>query len=102
MAKTNFNYAGPGARVGIQAGTAIITGGVRVTDDDVVIDGQVTADDEDVRGHFKDPHVDPELRRLDGFDNRVIAAVMGTAGIPAFLEHRDIDRPVIERRADGA
>jgi hypothetical protein len=47
MAKGNFNYAGPGAVVGIQAGNIVISGGIRVGDDDVIIDGVVVIDDED-------------------------------------------------------
>jgi hypothetical protein len=45
MAKS-INIAGPGAKVGIQAGNVVIAGGLRITDDDVVIDGQVTAEDD--------------------------------------------------------
>lgn len=47
MAKSNFNYAGPGAVVGIQAGNIVISGGIRVGDDDVIIDGMAVTDDED-------------------------------------------------------
>jgi UPF0042 nucleotide-binding protein len=106
----------------------------------------------DVRDHFKDPHVNPRLRHLDGYDEAVAGAVMGTTGIPelinaivatarafrlgpqpgpvriaigcvggaasaviamqaadrlwdegipAFIEHRDMFRPVIARRSAG-
>jgi len=46
MAKDNVNYAGPGATVGIQAGTVVIKGGLKVGKDDVVL-GDVTAADKD-------------------------------------------------------
>ena len=39
----------------------------------------------DVRGHFKDPHVSPRLRHLDGYDQAVADAVTGTAGIPELI-----------------
>jgi P-loop ATPase protein family len=35
----------------------------------------------DVRRHFKDPHVRPELRDLTGDSPAVVAAVMSTAGV---------------------
>ena len=35
----------------------------------------------DVRHHFSDPHVNPALRKLDGYDAEVRAAVMATPGI---------------------
>jgi hypothetical protein len=41
-----FNYAGPGAVVGVQAGT-VITGGIHLTGDAVIIDGLVIADEDD-------------------------------------------------------
>jgi UPF0042 nucleotide-binding protein len=40
----------------------------------------------DVRDHFTDPHVNPRLRRLDGYDDAVVAAVMSTAGIPELID----------------
>jgi hypothetical protein len=39
-----------------------------------------------VRDHFTDPHVNPRLRRLDGYDDAVVAAVMSTAGIPELID----------------
>jgi hypothetical protein len=50
MAKSNFNYAGPGARVGIQAGNVVITGGLKVggtDDDDIQVGGISVFDDDD-------------------------------------------------------
>lgn len=38
---SGFNYAGPGAKVGIQAGTVVITGGL-VVDGDGIKAGDVT------------------------------------------------------------
>lgn len=35
----------------------------------------------DVRTHFRDPHVSPELRHLTGTDQAVIDAVMATSGV---------------------
>jgi RNase adaptor protein for sRNA GlmZ degradation len=35
----------------------------------------------DVRHHFKDPHVRPELRNLTGADAAVVTAVMDTPGV---------------------
>ncbi|MEV0187517.1 RNase adapter RapZ [Kitasatospora purpeofusca] len=35
----------------------------------------------DLRGHFRDPHVDPALRELSAADLPVRRAVMGTPGI---------------------
>jgi hypothetical protein len=46
MAKDNVNYAGPGATVGIQAGTVVIKGGLQVGKDGVEL-GDVTAVDGD-------------------------------------------------------
>jgi UPF0042 nucleotide-binding protein len=37
----------------------------------------------DVRIHFKDPHVNPELRHLDATSARVCNTVLGTPGIAA-------------------
>jgi len=37
----------------------------------------------DLRRHFRDPHVTPELRYLDASDARVRRAVRDTAGIPS-------------------
>lgn len=39
----------------------------------------------DVRRHFKDPHVDPELRELTGTYGAVFDAVMATPGIPGLV-----------------
>jgi RNase adaptor protein for sRNA GlmZ degradation len=39
----------------------------------------------DVRGHFKDPHVDPGLRHLTAADQRVTQAVMNTSGVPELI-----------------
>ena len=44
---SSFNYAGPGAVVGIQAGNVTIGGSIRLGGDDVTIDDPVTADDDD-------------------------------------------------------
>lgn len=40
----------------------------------------------DLRHHFRDPHVSPELRHMTADDEPVRAAVMGTPGIPALVE----------------
>jgi RNase adaptor protein for sRNA GlmZ degradation len=40
----------------------------------------------DVRGHFRDPHVSPELRHLTAGDDRVRAAVLATPGAAALAE----------------
>lgn len=40
----------------------------------------------DLRQHFRDPHVSPELRYLTAHDAPVRQAVMGTPGIPALLD----------------
>jgi RNase adaptor protein for sRNA GlmZ degradation len=40
----------------------------------------------DVRHHFKDPHVNPALRELDGTDLAVIDAVMATPGIRRLID----------------
>jgi RNase adaptor protein for sRNA GlmZ degradation len=39
----------------------------------------------DVRDHFRDPHVSPELRQLTATDERVVRAVLGTPGVPALV-----------------
>ncbi|KOU20065.1 RNase adapter RapZ [Streptomyces sp. WM6368] len=39
----------------------------------------------DLRHHFRDPHVSPELRYMTADDAPVRAAVLGTAGIPALV-----------------
>ena len=39
----------------------------------------------DVRDHFRDPHVSPELRELTARDERVVRAVLGTSGVPALV-----------------
>ncbi|MFJ5949719.1 ATPase [Streptomyces noursei] len=39
----------------------------------------------DLREHFRDPHVSPELRYMTAEDEPVRAAVLGTAGIPALV-----------------
>jgi RNase adaptor protein for sRNA GlmZ degradation len=39
----------------------------------------------DVRDHFRDPHVNPELRELTARDERVVRAVLGTPGVPALV-----------------
>ncbi len=39
----------------------------------------------DVRAHFKDLHVNPALRYLTAEDAQVLAAVMGTPGIPRLV-----------------
>ena len=35
----------------------------------------------DVRAHFRDPHVNPDLRNLTAADQRVVRAVMSTPGV---------------------
>lgn len=40
----------------------------------------------DVRDHFKDPHVNPALRRLTAADPEVAQAVMGTRGVPELVD----------------
>lgn len=40
-----FNYAGPGATVGVQAGNIVITGGIFVGPDGVSIPGEIVTDD---------------------------------------------------------
>lgn len=40
----------------------------------------------DLRVHFKDPHVSPELRYLTAKDEAVREAVRGTSGIPELTE----------------
>lgn len=39
----------------------------------------------DLRRHFRDPHVSPELRHLTAHDDAVRRAVMATDGIPALV-----------------
>jgi RNase adaptor protein for sRNA GlmZ degradation len=40
----------------------------------------------DVRAHFRDPHVSPELRYLTAADAPVVEAVMSTPGVPALID----------------
>ncbi|MFD8545637.1 ATPase [Streptomyces sp. NPDC059649] len=40
----------------------------------------------DLRHHFRDPHVSPELRHLTALDAVVRKAVLDTPGIPALIE----------------
>lgn len=40
----------------------------------------------DVREHYRDPHVDPELRYLTAEDSKVFDAVMKTPGIAALVD----------------
>lgn len=40
----------------------------------------------DLRHHFRDPHVSPELRHLTALDREVRQAVFDTPGIPALTE----------------
>jgi len=40
----------------------------------------------DLRHHFRDPHVSPELRTLTGHDQAVKKAVLSTPGIPELVE----------------
>ncbi|MBO7935840.1 ATPase [Streptomyces sp. S9] len=40
----------------------------------------------DLRHHFRDPHVSPELRYMTADDEPVRVAVMGTPGIAALVE----------------
>jgi RNase adaptor protein for sRNA GlmZ degradation len=40
----------------------------------------------DVRRHFSDPHVNPALRKLHGFDAEVRAAVMTTPGVEELVQ----------------
>lgn len=53
---------------------------------------------EDVRHQLRDPHVDPALRQMNGFDAEVQEKVMGTTGAWAL-----VDRLVgaAKRRVDG-
>jgi RNase adaptor protein for sRNA GlmZ degradation len=39
----------------------------------------------DVRTHFRDPHVSPELRHLTGEDDLVFWAVIRTPGVPELI-----------------
>jgi RNase adapter protein RapZ len=41
----------------------------------------------DVRNLFRDPHVSPELRQLDGRDPAVIKAVLAQPGAQEFVHH---------------
>lgn len=40
----------------------------------------------DLREHFRDPHVSPELRYMTALDSEVRQAVCDTPGIPALVE----------------
>lgn len=40
----------------------------------------------DMRRHFRDPHVSPELRELTAADERVMRAVLGTDGVPELAD----------------
>jgi UPF0042 nucleotide-binding protein len=40
----------------------------------------------DLRHHFRDPHVTPELRTMTAHDSEVRRAVLDTPGIPALVE----------------
>ena len=40
----------------------------------------------DLREHFRDPHLSPAMRELTGEDAEVVAAVLGTEGIPALID----------------
>lgn len=40
----------------------------------------------DLRHHFRDPHISPELRYMTAHDSEVRQAVYGTPGIPALIE----------------
>ena len=40
----------------------------------------------DLRTHFRDPHVRPELRYMTAEDVEVVRAVLGTSGIPAVVD----------------
>lgn len=40
----------------------------------------------DLRHHFRDPHVRPELRYMTALDQELRLAVLGTPGIPALIE----------------
>lgn len=40
----------------------------------------------DLRGHFKDPHVQPELRYLTAYDARVRTADLATPGIRPLIQ----------------
>lgn len=39
----------------------------------------------DVRDHFRDPHLDPELRNLTASDPRIVRTVTGTMGVPELI-----------------
>lgn len=40
----------------------------------------------DLRAHFRDPHVSPDLRHMSAHDIAVRQAVLNTPGIPALVE----------------
>ncbi|WP_432924289.1 RapZ C-terminal domain-containing protein [Microbispora sp. CA-135349] len=40
----------------------------------------------DLRAHFRDPHISPELRHMTAHDEPVHTTVLGTRGIPELLE----------------
>ncbi|MEZ3180772.1 ATPase [Streptomyces pimonensis] len=40
----------------------------------------------DLRHHFRDPHVSPELRHMTAHDSEVRQAVLRTPGIPALID----------------
>lgn len=40
----------------------------------------------DLRHHFRDPHISPELRHMTAHDSEVRQAVYATPGIPALIE----------------
>ncbi|MFJ3984394.1 RapZ C-terminal domain-containing protein [Streptomyces fungicidicus] len=54
----------------------------------------------DLRHHFRDPHVSPELRHMTAHDSEVRRAVLGTPGIPALVE-AIADAVVAYRRGPG-
>lgn len=59
--------------------------GHRASSDDIgTIDGATVVID--VRHHFADPDVNPALRKLDGYDHEVRAAVMATPGIEELVQ----------------
>lgn len=40
----------------------------------------------DLRHHFRDPHISPDLRHMTARDRQVRQTVLNTAGIPALVE----------------
>jgi hypothetical protein len=54
----NFNYAAPGAKVGVQADNVVITGGIVIDDDGIRLGGRNVAGDGDV--------IAVQVRRIDG------------------------------------